>query len=93
MKVNHYKSRIKINKKHQKYAKLMTQDDVNKAFKEYNAKQKKLAEIATRKNKKKEKRIEERSKGKRAIKKATAPSMNAMVLGSGSAAQVSNLES
>jgi hypothetical protein len=37
MKANHHKSRIRMNKKQQGYAKLMTQDDVNEALEEYNA--------------------------------------------------------
>ena len=38
IKANYQKSRVRITKKHQGYAKLMTQDDVNEALKEYNTK-------------------------------------------------------
>ena len=52
IKANHQKSRVRINKKHQGYTKLMTQDDVNEALKEYDAKQRELTKVAARKSKK-----------------------------------------
>src|SRR5579862_213538 len=92
MKANHQKSRVRINKKQQGYAKLMTQDDVNEALEEYNTKQKELAKVAARKSQKGEGERVGKSKGKRVTRKVTAPSKDPMVSGSGSGTQVSDSE-
>ncbi|KAI9763891.1 MAG: hypothetical protein M1840_009003 [Geoglossum simile] len=92
MKANHQKSRVRINKKQQGYARLMTQDDVNKALKEYDAKQRELAKIAARKSKKGGGDIGEKSKGKKVTREVTALSRDPVASGSGSGAQVSDSE-
>ena len=92
IKANYQKSRVRMNKKHQGYAKLMTQDDVNEALKEYDAKQRGLAKVAARKSRKRGGEVGERSKGKRAIRKITALSTDPMASESGSGAQVSDSE-
>src|SRR5579862_7589196 len=92
IKTNHHKSRVRMNKKKQGYAKLMTQDDVNEALEEYNARQKKITEIAARKSKKEEEEARGKSKGKRAIRKEKAPAKAPMVSGGGSGAQISDSE-
>ena len=81
-----------MNKKEQGYAKLMTQDNVNEALEGYNARQKKIAEIATRKSKKEEEETRGKSKGKRATRKGKAPAKAPMVSGDGSGAQISDSE-
>ena len=92
LKANYQKSRVRMTKKHQGYAKLMTQDDVNEALKEYDAKQRELAKIAARKEKKGEGGTGERSKGKRVVREVTALSTAPMASGSGSGTQVSDSE-
>ena len=90
LKANYQKSKVRMIQKREGYAKLMTQDDVNEALEEYDAKQKELAKIAARKEKKKEGEIGEKSKGKRVARKDTAPSTDPIASGSGSGAQVSD---
>jgi hypothetical protein len=92
MKANHQKSRVRINKKQQGYAKLMTQDDVNEALEEYDAKQRELAKVAARKSQKGEEEGAGKSKGKRVTRKVTVLSKDPMVSGSGSGTQVSDSE-
>jgi hypothetical protein len=89
---NYHKSRVRMNKKEQGYAKLMTQDDVNEALEEYNARQKKLAEIAIRKSKKEEEEAGGKSKGKRATRKGKAPAKAPMASGGRSGTQISDSE-
>jgi len=50
MKANHQKSRVRINKKQEEYAKLITQDNVNEALEKYDARQRELAKVAAKKN-------------------------------------------
>ncbi|KAI9777635.1 MAG: hypothetical protein M1839_008689 [Geoglossum umbratile] len=64
MKANYQKSRVRMTKGHQGYAKLMTQDEVDEALEEYYAKQKELAEIVARKEKKEGGKGRKRSKSK-----------------------------
>jgi hypothetical protein len=92
IKANHHKSRVRMNKKEQGYAKLMTQDDVNEALEEYNARQKKITEIATRKSKKEEEEAREKSKSKRATRKEKVPAKAPIVSGGGSGTQISDSE-
>jgi hypothetical protein len=92
MKANYQKSRVRINKKQQGYAKLMTQDDVNETLEEYDAKQRELAKVAARKNQKGERERAGKSKGKRVTRKVTVLSKDLMVSGSGSGTQVSDSE-
>ena len=92
MKAKHQKSRVKMTKKHQGYAKLMTQDNVNEALMEYDAKQKELAEIAARKRRKGRGGIRERSKSRKVVKEVTVLSTAPVASGSGSGAQVSDSE-
>jgi hypothetical protein len=70
----------------------MTQDDVNKALEEYNVRQKKITEIATRKSKKKEKEARRKSKGKRATRKEKVPAKAPMVSEGRSGTQISDSE-
>jgi phage baseplate assembly protein W len=92
MKANHQKSRVRINKKQQGYAKLMTQDDVNEALEEYDARQRELAKIVARKSQKGEGGGVGKRKGKRATRKVTALSKDPMASGGGSGALVSDSE-
>jgi hypothetical protein len=92
MKANYQKSRVRINKKQQGYAKLMTQDDVNEALEQYDAKQRELAKVAARKSQKGEREGVGKSKGKRVTRKVTVLSKDPMVSGSGSGTQVSDSE-
>ncbi|KAH0542862.1 hypothetical protein FGG08_002817 [Glutinoglossum americanum] len=92
MKANYQKSKVKINKKQQGYAKLMTQDDINEALKEYNTKQRELAKIATKKSQKGRGEGVGKSKGKRVTRKATVLYKDLIVSESGSRAQVSDSE-
>ena len=73
MKANYKKSRVKMTKKHQRYAKLFTQEEVNEALEEYEAKQKALTEAASKKKRKRGGRKKERSKGKTVLKGAAQP--------------------
>ena len=70
----------------------MTQDDVNKALEEYDAKQRKLANVATRKSQKGRGEEEGESKGKKVTRKVIVPSKDPIASGSGSGAQVSDSE-
>ena len=92
MKANYQKNRVRINKKQKEYAKLMPQDDVNKALEKYNTKQRKVTKVITRKSQKGEGERVGKSKGKRVTKKVTAPSKDPMVSGSGSGTQVLDSE-
>ena len=92
MKANYQKSRVRMTKGHQGYAKLMTQSSVDEALEGYYAKQRELAEIAARKEKKEGGRRGKRSKGKEVVRDVTAPSTAPMASGSRSGAQVSDSE-
>ncbi|KAH0536622.1 hypothetical protein FGG08_006516 [Glutinoglossum americanum] len=81
-----------MTKKHQRYTKLMTQDDVNEALEEYDAKQKEFTKIAIRKEKKGEERTRKRSKGKRVVREVTVLSTAPVASGVRSEAQVSDSE-
>ena len=70
----------------------MTQDDINEALEEYNAKQRQLAKVATRKSQKGEGEGARKSKGKRVTRKVTVLSKDPIVSGSGSGTQVSDSE-
>ncbi|KAI9766020.1 MAG: hypothetical protein M1839_005269 [Geoglossum umbratile] len=92
MKANYQKSSVRMTKGHQGYAKLMTQDEVDEALEEYYAKQKELAEIVARKEKKEEGKGRKRSKGKEVVRDVTVPSTAPIPSGSRSGAQVSDSE-
>ena len=70
----------------------MTQDDVNEALKEYDAKQRELAKVAARKSQKREEEGAGKSKSKKVTRKVTMLSKDPMVSGSGSGTQVSDSE-
>jgi hypothetical protein len=92
MKAKHQKSRVKMTKRDMGYAKLFTQGDIDAALEEYEAQQKKLAEVAARKEKKGGGEKGKKSKGKRVVREATALPTASMASGSGSEAQVSDSE-
>ena len=71
---------------------MMTQDDVNEALEEYDAKQRKLFKVVARKSQKGEGEKVGKSKGKRVARKVTAPFKDSMASGSKSGAQVSDSE-
>ncbi|KAI9763814.1 MAG: hypothetical protein M1840_009068 [Geoglossum simile] len=88
MKATHKKSRVRMTKKNMGYAKLFTQEDVNAALEQYEAKQKKLTEEGEKRGRSKG----DSKKGKGVVRKVIALLTTPVASGSGFGTQVSDSE-
>jgi hypothetical protein len=92
MKATYKKSRVRMTKKDMGYAKLFTQEDVNAALEEYNVKQRRLAELAAKKEEKGKGKKREKNKGKKVVRGVTALPTTPVASECGSGTQVSDSE-
>jgi hypothetical protein len=92
MKATYKKSRVRMTKGNMEYAKLFTQEDVNVALEEYEAKQRKLAELAAKKEGKGKGGKRGKKNGKKATGGVVALPTTPVASGSRSETQVSDSE-